>query len=1275
MIDCSSRQAILAMGERLLAQTSVSTQKTLIQQTAVQLTGGEADLWLEPAFYRLPGAISSSDEQAPRSLTPPSTLMRQALDAAQTIVAPDDQFAIAVPLKAQAHILGVLSLARPSGPTFDESEIKYLEDLALQAAITLQSARQVAIARWRFEQLSLVRQVSAQVANVLDLDELARQVTSLVLDTFKYYYVALFTLERRQGLLRYRASAGPACPQYTCEEESPYLHVRVGEGLIGQVAQTGEEILATDVSRDPHYRYVNALPETRSEVVLPLKIENRLLGVLDVQSDQLDGFHEMDLLVLRALADNVAIAVEGARLYGDLHRRAEHLSATAEVSRAVASILDIETLFERVVSLIHEQFDYPFVHLLTVDHVRREILYRAGYSAHEQPLERMDLSYSLDAENVTTRVVREGETVLLNELTSDDICQISCFSTEQAQPQAQPQARSEIAVPLIFGGEVLGVLDVQSDRPYAFDEDERLLFEALSDSVAIAIRNANLYRSERWRRQVADGLREAAGVLSAEIDLDQELDAILSELYRMLPCDVAAVWLLHDDVLCLSATHGYTVEACFGHLPSNEDSWLSQALQAEQATIYDPQSPSLDPLSDALGFSGDYSAIASPLRVGERLLGLLTLAHHEPGRYGAESQTLTATFASYAAVAIENTRLYQETQELAQVSTTMLQVAQATQSLTNMTQVLETVARLAPSLISVERCAILLWDEFQSAFTPAAAYGLTNAQQHIFVQWVIQRGDEPAFNDLILNKAPVFIYDVATDSRLSGLVAWDLGFESLLLLPLLTQDEVLGVMLVDYQRDWSAFDVAGVRHNQQLMTMQGIALQTATVVDNIRLREAQQEEAYVSAALLQVAQAVANLNELDEILNTIVRLTPILVGGERCAIYRWDEEQLIFQPAQVYGLPREESASFMTRHYGPGDSYLLDAVREQVSGPVRSENAPEANEKDFSLTADVSIDDPLSLLALPLTVKGDLLGVMVLEENIDEAHLGHKTRMKRLEIIKGIAHQTALAIQNDLLHQEMAERERLERELQLAHDIQQTFMPDQWCDCPGWDLAFVWRAARQVAGDFYDFFQLPNRRLGLIIADVADKGMPAALFMALTRTLVRAAALEESSPAAVMGRVNDLLVPDARSGMFVTAIYGILEMDTGLLTYANAGHNLPLLWRARPETESEIETLEKGGMALGVMEGVRVTERSVSLEVGDCLIFYTDGISEAFSPKGEMYGEARLRETLRSACKDSAKSLLEAIDQSTADFIGEGAPSDDRTLMVLCRQSTQQEAR
>src|SRR5512134_4114285 len=136
----------------------------------------------------------------------------------------------------------------------------------------------------------------------------------------------------------------------------------------------------------------------------------------------------------------------------------------------------------------------------------------------------------------------------------------------------------------------------------------------------------------------------------------------------------------------------------------------------------------------------------------------------------------------------------------------------------------------------------------------------------------------------------------------------------------------------------------------------------------------------------------------------------------------------------------------------------------------------------------------------------------------------------------GSVKEAALAIQNDLLQRAMVARERLETEVQLARQIQQTFLPESLPRFSDWDLAARWKTARQVGGDFYDVFNLPNNRLGLFIADVADKGVPAALFMALTRTLVRAAVLENHSPAEAMKRVNDLLVPDTRQGMFVTAV-------------------------------------------------------------------------------------------------------------------------------------------
>ena len=1113
-VNHSSWQQLLSLGEQLAAHSTVVAQQELIVETAARLMGGQADLWLAEPFHHLPNL----EEAILLPAEPPSDLMRRALQAprvgarlaharvgarlaharvgarlAHARVGVRLAHALAVPLLAQDTVLGVLEVKRPTGPPFSDVESELFDGLATQAAIALQATRQVAIERWRVEQLSLVRTVSAQVVSVLDLDELSHHVVDLILRAFKYYYVGLFILKPGQNILRMQASAGPPDrPRSNWGELLPSLQVQIGQGIIGHVAQTGVELLVNDVSCEPRYRYVDSLPKTQSEVVLPLKIEDRVLGVLDVQSEQPERFDETDMLVLRALADNVAIA----------------------------------------------------------------------------------------------------------------------------------------------------------------------------------IRNANLYRSEQWRRQVADSMREVAGLLSANVALDQVLDAILTELERTLPCDVAAVWLLHDGDLYLSAVHGYLADVCINDFSPDAGPWLAQALSADQPTIRTTQTPlssSLEgeredePLGAALGFPPDYSAIAAPLRAGDRRLGLLTLAHRTPGRYGAESRAMTAAFASYAAIAIENTHLYQKTQEMARLSTVMLQVAEVTQSLTTLDQVLETVVHLVPILVGVDQCAILLWDKQAQAYVPAAAYGFGPEQQTTFDQWHIAPGDEPAFDDLRLNKTPVFIYDVATDSRLSGAVVWALGFESLLLLPLLAQGEALGAMLIDYQSDWFESGAVRTLRDERLVIIQGIALQTAAAVENTRLREAQQEEAYVSAALLQVTQAVVSLNDLDDILSAIVRITPILVGVERCIVCLWDDERSVFRPAQAYGIPRDAQVALLTQRYAPGDFPLLDAVRERDNLIVHSEGDG-LIPPDFSAGfAGDTPGEPFALLAVPLSVKSDVLGVMLVEEvNTSRGFSG-----KRLEIITGIAHQAALAVQNDRLQQEMTERERLERELQLAHEIQQTFMPSQLPHLPGWELAVLWRAARRVAGDFYDFFELPGGRLGLVIADVADKGMPAALFMALTRALVRAAALEEKSPAAALARVNDLLVPDAQHGMFVTAVYAVLSFETGELVYANAGHNLPLLLRSRT---GELEQFGKGGMALGVLEGTRLEEQSAFLEPGDDLVFYTDGVTEAFSPQDDIYGEERLRATIQAAAGSSAQALLDSIDDSVRVFVGDTPPSDDLTLMVLHRE-------
>jgi sigma-B regulation protein RsbU (phosphoserine phosphatase) len=282
---------------------------------------------------------------------------------------------------------------------------------------------------------------------------------------------------------------------------------------------------------------------------------------------------------------------------------------------------------------------------------------------------------------------------------------------------------------------------------------------------------------------------------------------------------------------------------------------------------------------------------------------------------------------------------------------------------------------------------------------------------------------------------------------------------------------------------------------------------------------------------------------------------------------------------------------------------------------------------------------------------------------IEEAEHGRRFRSRRIEIINGIAQQAALAIQNDLLQQEMVVRERLETEVQLARQIQQTFIPQSLPTHSAWQLAARWRTARQVGGDFYDVIELPNGKLGLFIADVADKGMPAALFMALTRTLVRAAVIEMDSPAEVLRRVNDQLLPDTQSGMFVTAVYGVLDTTDGDFTYVNAGHNPPV-W---VQGNSQIEKLTRTAVALGVMEQPNMMERTISLAEGDTLLLYTDGLTEAFNANDELFGDSRLVDALRVMKTDTADEVLILVEHRLNEFIESVPLGDDLTMLAVRR--------
>jgi serine phosphatase RsbU (regulator of sigma subunit)/putative methionine-R-sulfoxide reductase with GAF domain len=944
-------------------------------------------------------------------------------------------------------------------------------------AVGLYAWHRVEVERFRLGELNLVARVSAEIASVLHLDELARRVCHLIQTTFNYYYVAIFTLSPGEASLRFRSSASAGRKEVATSPLA--LEVQLGQGLIGKAAVSGKMIMAPDVHSEPRYRYLDPLPRTRSETVIPLKLGDRVLGVLDVQSDRAEAFHPNDLMILQALADNIARAVEGARLYGDLRRRADQLTLLADVSRSVTSTLDLDAMMGEAASLIHEQFGFQHVTLFTVHSNRRLIEFEAGSGKRSKSLQGYSIPLD-DPGGIIPWVAREARTVLANDVSRD--------SRYRPSPWPPKNTRSELAVPLVFGERVLGVLDIQSDRLNAFRDEDAVMFEAVAGAIAASIRNADLYRSEQWRRQVADSLREVAGLISEHAGMDETLDAILRELERNLPVDVSVIWLMDGGELRVAAVRGTRAdEIQRASLGSPEAVAVLKEMMLSIEPVIRKPTDLMWPSGAVANFPADYSSLAASLRVGNQPVGIITLAHRSRGRYGHEARAMASSFASYAAVAIENARLY----------------------------------------------------------------------------------------------------------------------------------------------------------------------------------DAVQEQAHASAALLQVAQVAANPGPLEETLTNIMRLMPTLLGVTRSAVFGWDSPRRCYVPRAQYGLETGVDADIWGREFRAGQFRLMDAARESGELAIHVLRAPDLPQgwpkSGPSTRAEQALAGAARLLmAVPLLAKGDLLGMLLVEEGIDPK----RSRGRRLEIIRGIAQQIAMALQSDQLKAEMVARERLETEVDLARQIQRTFLPEALPRRPGWELAFRWETAREVGGDFYDVVELPGGRLGLFIADVSDKGMPAALFMALTRTLFRAAVAEGISPAEGLRRMNDLLVPDTRSGMFVTAVYGVLDPASCEFTYANAGHNPPLWIR----NQAGIEKLSRTSIAIGVVESAAVAEKTITFGQGDSLLLYTDGLTEAFSPSGQLFGEGRLLDTVRASAGTSAEALLESIQGSLREFVDPLPLSDDLTMLVLRRQ-------
>ncbi len=754
---------------------------------------------------------------------------------------------LAVPIKSGDRVIGVLDMQDDELDAFDRLDVTTLETLSTQIAAAIENARLFQAERERSAQLATVSKVTESITTTLDPDEVLHRAVEMITEAFGYYYASIMLLDEERGDLVFKAGTGGFVGR------TPYdFRQDIGEGLIGWVADRGETLLANDVSQEP--QYIPAyLDETKSELDVPLKYGDKVIGVLDLQSSELNAFDEHDVMAMEALAGHVAAAIENARLFAVAKQRVAELRAVRQASLQLTSTLELEPVLETILEHALNLVSADDAHVFLYD--EGQLTFGAAMwdgERHEEPFE------SVRPRGLTYSVARQGERIVVSDAMSHHL-----FEDRRWEGAI-------VGLPLTVGDEVQGVMNIAYQRPHLFTDEELWVLDLLADQAAIAVRNARLYDEIRDRALEQETLREAALALTTALERDEVVERVLAQLQRVVPYDTASVLLLRDGHVDIVGGRGFpNLSEIVGlSFPLNEKHPNRDVIRTREPVVLE-DAPEV---YEAFG-RGPHAAaeirswLGVPMLVGDRALGMIALDKRKPGFYTREHARLAQAFAAQAAVAFENARLYEAEQEQRELSERLRETALLLNRSLDIQEVLEMILEQLASVIDYDSGSVQILED--GATEVIAARNLPEREVgHCYSLELY-----PYNRRLIEEAKPVVIGDMRKDSQgwreAEGLehVRANIG------VPLRVRDQVIGILTVD-SRHPEAYTEGDAR------LVQAFAQQAAVAIENARLFEKERKQRRVSEALEEAAAAVGSTLELEAVLDRILAQVAKVVDGD-----------------------------------------------------------------------------------------------------------------------------------------------------------------------------------------------------------------------------------------------------------------------------------------------------------------------------------------------------------------------------------------------------------
>lgn len=909
---------------------------------------------------------------------------------------------LCVPLVSGRTVIGVLDIESNVPHAFDANDIGAMETLANQMAAALEKARSLQAERRRAAQMALVNRIASRTARLLPATQLMREAVELIRTQFGYYNVAVFVTMPDQPGVRLAANAGPL----DIFLQEPYI---LTAGIIVYVSTGGNTYLCPDPRRDPHYvsPFANrAQDPIRSELTIPLRRGESIIGVLDIQSEQADAFNPGDITALEALADQLAAALENARLYESEARRAAQLEAVRILSLELTAERDVDVLLSSIVTSAEQLVQAEGASLYIVDEVRGDLVARISHY-----LTRDYVGYRLKVgEGVAGRVVATGEPVL-----------VSDYSNWAGRARVFEGERFDriMGVPLKWQDRVLGVINLHrgADRPI-FNPDELRFANLFAAQAAIAMENARLLDALQTRLDVQQVLSQSSATLLETTEPQAILDEAAATTLRTLDCETVVVFLPEASGQLRAHAHAGIVRDALLNVHFPADTVPGRAYATKQPAIWHESTPPSDDTVFLPDAPPSYrSALAVPMLVADQVVGVIAI-HTEKERHfeAADVQTLSLV-ANQTASALERARYFVEVQGRVRELNLLFEGSRAMGSTLDPEQVIAHTLEQLVRAFDLTSAYFVRVDRDQQRLTQTHEHfsAHAHARERCADAYIWGMEAMPEIKQVLGRHVRVSNDD---DPELSHEMRAYMGayqVHTILRVPLAAADEVLGYISLWDTRTRRAWGI------EQLRFVQTLASQSAAALINAQVYQAAQARTLELQALHQASQLLNSTLDVRAICEYSMDSLRDMLGYHHVSLYFVENNRLRLQVQRGYSQTID-------------DIPLTRGVMARAAFTRETIFLPDVSTEPGFLAALPGVQ---SEIAVPLLAGERVLGVLNVETVRAEEQLPRKDKLtpSDVQLLTTFANQLVVAIENARLFQATQQGLAQVRTLHIANQV------------------------------------------------------------------------------------------------------------------------------------------------------------------------------------------------------------------------------------------------